>query len=417
MGEIDSSIPLGVRTANIGDLISTFQQAKKIKADKVQQDLDNSFKQQNLNLNQNQDNREQNKYNQELTDLATKRADARHAKVNSLLGEEAETILGLPQEKRQEYYTNHVVPGLQHAGFDTSDLPPYDESLPLAWRQNAMTPGERATERTAKEKAINADAYDMKIDGTTGKYYYTAKDPRSGLPDIPTDKVAPPQVGVFQGPTGPMGYTFPKIAGGNPTGKAITDPGTGVPIPKAQIPIPTQVQSNIRDNANNMVIARNILTQLGDKNTNPTGPLKEVVNHLPFGSNINAYLDPKGEPTRELIGELSSLKMKSISGAVINAHEMPRLAVWIPKLGDSKEVVKSKLTNFTTEIARMNQEIASQYTNKQGYREDPLLKNNSQVPVKQWKAGDTRTNSHGDPMIFDGSKWGIDTTKVGGKNG
>lgn len=419
MAQTDSNIPLGIRTPNLADLADSFLMARKAKQDNLdalqarqlrQQQADLANKQNTRadreNFRQEAENkRQQTVHDEMLTDLANKRKDARHAKINSLLGEEAESIFSLPQEKRQEYYTKHVLPGLEQAGFDTKDMPDYSDELINGWRQKAMTPGERSDERTKLTNPYNKDMYDIKIDGKTGEYIYVPKTPGQ-LPNQTTGITAPPQVGVVQGAMGPMGYSFPK-GGGGPTALPITNSQTGSVIEKPKATIPTTVQADIRNNFNQLRIVKQIQTAIASSQINPTGVGKGIVAKLPFGNQLLGAFDEKGEPTRELIGQLSSLKMKDISGAVINAAEMPRLARWIPQLGDEKKVVKMKLENYANEIATMNQEIGAQYTSGQGYKEDPLIKNQSQgqSSISKYKVGDKKVNTHGDKMVFDGTQW------------
>ncbi len=389
MTQLDTNIPLQIKTPNLADLADMYFGAKKFKEDQLtsQQERALKIKQGQYQANADtragkQEVRTQSEYDQTLLDLATKRQDALHSRLNSYLGEEAEALDNLPQEKRSEYYSKYLIPNLKKAGLDVSDMPEYSDNLIEGWRKRAMSPGERATERNTKVKAAGSDMYDLKID-KDGNYVYIPKTPITIQPGQNPNGVvnsgiqAPPQMGVVQGPNGPMGYSFPR-GGGAPTAAPIAGPA-GAPVERPKIAIPTTVQNTIRNNLNQMSVVSQIVQGLANPKINPTGPGKDLVSKPPYGDQINAYFDPQGEPTRELIGKLSSLKMKDISGAVINAAEMPRLAQWIPQLKDTKAVANIKLQHFMNEIVTMNKEINSQYTSEQGYRPDPLLNGASSV--------------------------------------
>ena len=396
MTQIDSSIPLGVRAPNLGDLADSYFGAKKFKEDQLasKQSREVQLKQAGYQANADkragaQEVRAQGEYDQGLTDLATKRRDARHAKLNSLLGEEAEAMASLSPEKRSLYYKQHLLPGLAEEGFDINDMPEYSDELINGWRQKAMTPGERSAERKSSASAsASASAqggeYNLKIHGATGRYYRSYKDGRPSTWDMGPDGTpadAPPQMGVVQGANGPEAYSFPR-SGGTPTAVPITNPG-GTPVGRPKQSIPTTVQTNIRENMVQVQAIKLLQQEMARPNAErATGPDKALINMLPFGRQINDFFSPDGRMTRIGIAQISSLKMKDISGAVINASEWPRLAQWIPNIEDNKALVESKLKNFMQQVLMINQEIAAQYSSKQGYKEDPLLKGQgSQAPA------------------------------------
>lgn len=75
--------------------------------------------------------------------------------------------------------------------------------------------------------------------------------------------------------------------------------------------------------------------------------------------------------TRTLIGQLSSLTIKNISGAAVSANEEARLKQWIPKVDDPPNVIKNKLVNFKKELDAMNRQRLKAYPSELGYEKIP----------------------------------------------
>lgn len=389
MAQIDSSILFNTKSINLGDLADSYLLSQKMAQDRRQQIQDTEFKKKQMQFAQNADNRagsqekrEQTVHDETLVDLATKRKDARRARINAILGEEAETIATLPSEKRSLYYTQHLLPDLTEAGFDTDDMPEYSDDLIHGWRMNALTPGERSDERKVAAKGEGwKDLYDLKID-EAGKYVYMPKmpnDPRAPSP-IKSETGAPPQIGYGQGAYGPAVFATPRSGQGG-TATPLVGPD-GKPAPRPLIQMPETVKASIRSNSATLNTVKSINQLLSAGETTGTGPMQALANSLGFVGRVGLQMfDEKGAPSRQLIGKLSSLKMKDISGAVINAHEHPRLAQWIPQLEDTKPIILQKLQNFALEVASINKEMAQQYTQEQGFREDPLLKGQGKATV------------------------------------
>lgn len=85
---------------------------------------------------------------------------------------------------------------------------------------------------------------------------------------------------------------------------------------------------------------------------------------------VNNWWDPNGTATRAMVQDIGSLKLHDRSGASVTVGEMPRLAEFIPSVGDSKEVATKKLNNLRREIELNNSEIRD-YADSQGYRPGP----------------------------------------------
>lgn len=130
---------------------------------------------------------------------------------------------------------------------------------------------------------------------------------------------------------------------------------------KAQLkPIPPQVKDKWITNRNAI---RNI--DVADKE------ISKYPNAVGFGT---GYLwdpnrtDPKGADARAAISNIGSLIIHDRSGAAVTAAETPRLVPFIPKIDDSAETIKKKLTRLRAEIASINSDLELEYSEDQGYR-------------------------------------------------
>ena len=85
----------------------------------------------------------------------------------------------------------------------------------------------------------------------------------------------------------------------------------------------------------------------------------------------NLYGADGEKEARQLIGQISGLKIKDISGAAVSASEEGRLKRWIPSTHDPLDVAVSKLNNFKNEINLMNKERLNAYPAELGYEKIP----------------------------------------------
>ena len=113
-----------------------------------------------------------------------------------------------------------------------------------------------------------------------------------------------------------------------------------------------------------------------------TGFVKGAVNAIPGGDKVLNYFDSGGTATRALVSDIGSLKIHDRSGAAVTAAEFPRLAPFIPQIGDDRATVKKKLANFRREYAIAQQDIED-YASSMGYK----------VPVLSSRKGSTREAS------------------------
>ena len=397
MGQLDTSIPMQVKTANLADLADMYFGARKYKEDMLSSKQERALRDKQATYQENADKRSgsaetraQAEYDQALIDLATKRKDARHSKYISMMGEEAEAMDALTPEKRAEYYSKHLLPAMQKEGFDTSVMPEYSDALIQGWRQKAMTPGERSAERNTKVKAAGYDMYDLKID-KDGNYVYIPKTPPvTLLPGqnangvINSQVTAPPQVGVVQGAEGPMGYSFPRGSNAQPTAVPISNPQAGgAPVERPRVDIPAPVKMALRQNAVQGASISRILTQLATTKADPTGLGKALLSKVPYGGEkaVKA-VDPKSNELRIALSNLGDIEVFDITGKASSAKELERYKKWIPDLdNDDLDRVKYKLANFTRQLESENSTIQEQFGTKR-YNEDPLMNRQPVAPPR-----------------------------------
>jgi hypothetical protein len=322
------------------------------------------------------ESRAQATYEDGKIDTAAKRAREGQQDTNSLLGDHAEIMKTLAPEQQEEYYQTKVVPLLTQGQTGRVTVPEVPQAIP-ALQALSQSPGERISAN--KGSGSPGEGYVLKID-KNGEYIWMPKPGMNAQP-LRTGEGAPPQIGFGQGAAGPMVFNAPR-GGGTPTGTPIIGQD-GKPVGKPLIQIPEQVKRDIRNNFNQLAVVNEIQNGIAKLPDSPTNPAWKLANYIPFGDKALELFDAKGAPTRQLIAQLSSIKMKDISGAVINAHEFPRLAKWIPQTDDLKPVVLSKLKGFAAEVIRLNQEMAQQYTEGQGFKSDPLLRGAQTPPPQQ----------------------------------
>jgi hypothetical protein len=374
MAQPDTSIPMSVRSFNLGSLADSFMVGKKFQEDLKSQAQSRRASEQGMDLAVKQDTRAQKVHDEELTNLAQTRKEKRRAFLNSMLGEEAEILSGLAPEKRKDYFSKHLVPSLKDDGFDVSDMGDYNEGLIDSWRQLALSPGQRADERTARVKASappKSPDPQLKVDETGA---YVPVNPATGMHAVTGKPVkAAPQQFLAQGEGGFFTVSAPR--GGGAKATPVANPGgPGGQLGPPPKPIPESVSERIRTNEAQKRMVGTALAAVMKLPTSPTSPVKEGVRQMvPFGSAIVDAWDPQGMEARQRIGELSSIVIKAISGAAVTESEGARLKQWIPQVGDTRDQVVMKLNSFQKELDAINGEIGRQYSKDQGYRPDPIL--------------------------------------------
>ena len=69
-----------------------------------------------------------------------------------------------------------------------------------------------------------------------------------------------------------------------------------------------------------------------------------------LGETINQRADPEGITARQLVGQVSAMKIKDISGAAVTVSEFPRLAAFVPLVWDTPEKIRANLLRFEREL-------------------------------------------------------------------
>lgn len=219
--------------------------------------------------------------------------------------------------------------------------------------RKTATPGELMTD--ARERARIAQA-DRQFDATMNAPQYMQTE--DGLVMLPK-KLAPGQV--------PVGTP---VMGQN-----------GQPLTKPLKDIPANVNTAIVTNIQNLKKAQDALALIQGGNVggmkgdpNATGFVRGMVPD----SALN-YFDPQGVDTRAAIADLGSMIIHDRSGAAVTAAEFPRLAPFIPKVGDPPDVVQKKLSRFVDVYRNEIQAQNEIYSRDQGYKPNPVAQRAAQA--------------------------------------
>lgn len=82
--------------------------------------------------------------------------------------------------------------------------------------------------------------------------------------------------------------------------------------------------------------------------------LKRGVGLIPgmgqIGEVVNQRQDPDGNAVRQLIGQVSAMKIKDLSGAAVTVSEFPRLAAFVPLIWDTPEKIQLNLNQLEREL-------------------------------------------------------------------
>jgi len=95
------------------------------------------------------------------------------------------------------------------------------------------------------------------------------------------------------------------------------------------------------------------------KHPQAVGLKRAVSDVLPggVGDYINQRADPAGVPARSAIANVGSLQIKLRSGAVVTAAEFPRLAPFVPRVGDTPQTIRTKLQQLRAELTKYIAEL------------------------------------------------------------
>lgn len=76
-----------------------------------------------------------------------------------------------------------------------------------------------------------------------------------------------------------------------------------------------------------------------------------------LGEVINQRADPEGVTARQLVGQVSAMKIKDLSGAAVTVSEFPRLAAFVPLVWDTPEKIRANLLRFERELQLVTQAL------------------------------------------------------------
>ena len=129
--------------------------------------------------------------------------------------------------------------------------------------------------------------------------------------------------------------------------------------------IANQTASNQLDRAIALLSGKDLPGMVGD--VNATG----MKGYLPTG--LLNRIDPQGVAARAEIADIGSLKLHDRSGAAVTASESPRLLPFIPLSTDDNATALKKLTRLKLELENETSAMRDIYSEKQGYKENPVL--------------------------------------------
>lgn len=151
-------------------------------------------------------------------------------------------------------------------------------------------------------------------------------------------------------------------------------------MPKAAKPIPEGIQKGMAENVTALRKIEDTMAAI-TKAPDATGMVVGAVNTVAPNAVTN-FLFPEGVNARALIADIGSLKIHDRSGAAVSVSEFPRLAPFVPNVGDLPAVIKDKLANFQREYINALNDMNSVYGAETGYAPNPVV-------VETLKAGRT----------------------------
>lgn len=150
-----------------------------------------------------------------------------------------------------------------------------------------------------------------------------------------------------------------------PTATPPGQPQVKIIQPKAAKPLPEGIQKGMTENVTALRKIEDAMAAL-TKAPDATGAGVGAVNQW-MPNAVTNFMFPEGVNARALIADIGSLKLHDRSGANITASESPRLAPFIPSVGDTQEVIKNKLANFQREYVNTLNDMNSAYGADSGY--------------------------------------------------
>tara|TARA_R110002020_G_scaffold245223_1_gene458865 strand:- start:1047 stop:2750 length:1704 start_codon:yes stop_codon:yes gene_type:complete len=148
--------------------------------------------------------------------------------------------------------------------------------------------------------------------------------------------------------------------------------GTQTPVPGSVIKTVKEIPSKIvdglfdmRETARKIILAQELI----DDDDAQEGVGVFQGNVLP-----DIVLNEKAQQLRAILADLGSAKVLERSGAAVTASEETRLKPYVPRPGDSEEVIRTKLKGFFREFTGRFNDIQTFFSPERGYKKFDLPK-------------------------------------------
>jgi hypothetical protein len=116
--------------------------------------------------------------------------------------------------------------------------------------------------------------------------------------------------------------------------------------------VAASTRTQLAENAASLDLIRQARTALAQR-PESVG-LKRGVGLIPgmgqIGEVVNQRRDPEGNAVRQLIGQVSAMKIKDLSGAAVTVSEFPRLAAFVPLIWDTPGKIQLNLDQLEREL-------------------------------------------------------------------
>lgn len=136
----------------------------------------------------------------------------------------------------------------------------------------------------------------------------------------------------------------------------------GMQAPSAAARGSASLKQAVSKNTEQLSVIEDALKEL-QANPQAVG-LKRAVGDLPLMGGVADYInqrnDPSGVGARAQLANIGSLIIHDRSGAAVTVSEFPRLAPFVPRVGDTPDVIRTKLAKLRQNIEILNSELNSQ---------------------------------------------------------
>lgn len=183
---------------------------------------------------------------------------------------------------------------------------------------------------------VNGQVTQALVDGH-GKFYDATSTPIVG------------KIEHYEQPRDPgvIAVQRPDDHGGSETVLAPKVVGTVVPGPNTRTP--AAIQKDIASNRAQLALIDDAAKEL-NAHPDAVGGKRALGDVVPFLGGVSDYInqraDTGGVAARGQLANLSSMVIKDRSGAAVTVSEFPRLAPFVPRVGDTPSTIRTKLTKL-----------------------------------------------------------------------